>query len=298
MNFLTDLKLLKIFVAVVHQQGFANAQQELNLSTSAISTYMSNLEQKVGVTLCYRGRSGFTLTDKGHVFYQHAVNLLEHLQQFEQQTLNLSDEQRGRFNLGLLDAMQGDDSLPISTIIGQYSARYPSIHLHLTILSPYELQLAVLDNRLDLAIGAFTTKMNGLLYQPLYSEQQWLYCGKRHFLFDDLNPTIDQINACRMVGRSYLSSALSAKYGIKDAAATVESMEAQLILILSGAYIGYLPAHYAASFVAQKQLKCLNPQDFGYVAEFQLIAHKARLKEPLIAQFRQLVTRYLKDPIL
>jgi DNA-binding transcriptional LysR family regulator len=29
---------------VVRHQGFANAQRELNLSTSAISTYMSQLE--------------------------------------------------------------------------------------------------------------------------------------------------------------------------------------------------------------------------------------------------------------
>ena len=43
-NALPDLKLLRIFVSVVRHQGFANAQQELNLSTSAISTYMSQLE--------------------------------------------------------------------------------------------------------------------------------------------------------------------------------------------------------------------------------------------------------------
>jgi hypothetical protein len=41
---LPDLKLLRIFVSVVRHQGFANAQRELNLSTSAISTYMSQLE--------------------------------------------------------------------------------------------------------------------------------------------------------------------------------------------------------------------------------------------------------------
>jgi len=35
---LPDLKLLRIFVSVVRQQGFAAAQQELNLSTSAISS--------------------------------------------------------------------------------------------------------------------------------------------------------------------------------------------------------------------------------------------------------------------
>ena len=34
-----DLKLLRLFACVVRHQGFAAAQQELNLSTSAISTY-------------------------------------------------------------------------------------------------------------------------------------------------------------------------------------------------------------------------------------------------------------------
>ena len=50
-NALPDLKLLRIFVSVVRHQGFANAQHELNLSTSAISTYMSQLEAALGLVL-------------------------------------------------------------------------------------------------------------------------------------------------------------------------------------------------------------------------------------------------------
>ena len=52
-----DLKLLRIFVSVVRHQGFANAQHELNLSTSAISTYMSQLEAALGLTLVNRSRT-------------------------------------------------------------------------------------------------------------------------------------------------------------------------------------------------------------------------------------------------
>ena len=55
-NALPDLKLLRIFASVVRHQGFATAQQELNLSTSAISTYMSQLEANLGLVLCHRGR--------------------------------------------------------------------------------------------------------------------------------------------------------------------------------------------------------------------------------------------------
>jgi len=39
--------LLRLFACVVRHQGFAAAQQELNLSTSAISTYMSQLRRSL-----------------------------------------------------------------------------------------------------------------------------------------------------------------------------------------------------------------------------------------------------------
>ena len=62
---LPEARLLRIFTCVIRHQGFAAAQQELHLSTSAISTYMSQLESLVGVVLCHRGRGGFSLTPKG-----------------------------------------------------------------------------------------------------------------------------------------------------------------------------------------------------------------------------------------
>ncbi|STW27765.1 transcriptional regulator GbuR [Klebsiella michiganensis] len=54
-----NLRLLHVFITVAKYQGFANAQQELNLTVSAISNYMSELEEKLGITLCRRGRGGF-----------------------------------------------------------------------------------------------------------------------------------------------------------------------------------------------------------------------------------------------
>ncbi|MFP1263086.1 LysR family transcriptional regulator, partial [Klebsiella michiganensis] len=40
-----NLRLLHVFITVAKYQGFANAQQELNLTVSAISNYMSELEE-------------------------------------------------------------------------------------------------------------------------------------------------------------------------------------------------------------------------------------------------------------
>jgi DNA-binding transcriptional LysR family regulator len=176
-NALPDLKLLRIFVSVVRHQGFANAQQELNLSTSAISTYMSQLEAALGLVLCHRGRGGFSLTSKGELFHQETLRLLAELEGFEQYAAALKGELRGTLNLGVIDSTVSDKALPFAEAIGAYSQEHPAVHLHLSVMSPYELQLGVQDNRLDLAIGAFSTRMSGLVYMPLYREQHWLYCS-------------------------------------------------------------------------------------------------------------------------
>lgn len=290
---LPDLKLLRIFVSVVRHQGFAAAQQELNLSTSAISTYMSQLENQLGIVLCHRGRGGFSLTSKGELFHQECLRLLGELEGFERYSAALKGELRGTLNLGVLDSTVSDPALPLAEVIGAYSQEHPAVHLHLSVMSPYELQLAVLDNRLDLAIGAFSTRMNGLVYLPLYREQHWLYCSERHSLFGERRIPEEVIAQQRMVGRGYWSQAELARHGFKHSAATVESMEAQLILVLSGAYIGYLPEHYAQPWVDQGRLRVLLPATFGYQAPFSLILRRGRSREPLIQTFRDLLKAQL-----
>ncbi|MBS7661281.1 LysR family transcriptional regulator [Pseudomonas lalucatii] len=290
---LPDLKLLRIFVSVVRHQGFAAAQQELNLSTSAISTYMSQLEGQLGITLCHRGRGGFSLTSKGELFYQETLRLLGQLEGFERYAAELKGELRGTLNLGVLDTTVSDPALPLAEVIGAYSQEHPAVHLHLSVMSPYELQLAVLENRLDLAISACPTRMNGLVYQPLYREQHWLYCSDRHPLFPERRIPEEVVTQQRMVGRGYWSQSELARHGFKHSAATVESMEAQLILVLSGAYIGYLPEHYTQHWVGQGRLRVLLPTVFGYQAPFSLILRRGRSREPLIQTFRDLLKAQL-----
>lgn len=288
-----DIKLLRIFACIVRNQGFVAAQQELNLSTSAISTYMSQLESQLGFSLCHRGRGGFRLSSKGELFYPETLRLLGELDGFSQYAASLKGSLNGTLNLGVLDSTVTEPALPLAEVLGQFSREHPGVHLHLSVLSPHDLQRAVLDNRLDLAIGAFSSRVNGLIEQPLHREQHWLYCSDRHALFGERGIPAELITQQRMVGRGYWSQAELARHGFKHSAATVESMEAQLILVLSGAYIGYLPEHYAQAWVEQGRLRALLPATFGYQAPFSLIVRRGRLREPMIIAVRDLLRSQL-----
>ena len=62
-------------------------------------------------------------------------------------------------------------------------------------------------------------------------------------------------------------------------------MEAQLILILSGGFIGYLPAHYATLWVERGELRCLCDDKFGYDSTFYAVSQRSATENPLLRRF-------------
>lgn len=286
-----DPKLLRIFVAVARHRGFANAQQELNLTLSAISTYMSQLETQLGFKLCERGRGGFWLTERGELMHAEASRLLGELDGFGSFAASLKGDLSGSLKLGVIDSTVTDPALPLSEVIGLFCKRFPSVHLSLFIKSPQELQHNVLNNTLDLAIGFFSTRPPGLVAHPLYREQQWLYCSDRHPLYGQRHVSEAQISELNVVRRTYWSRSDLGRHGFKHSVATVESMEALLILILSGACVGYLPEHFAQPWVDMQRLQVLLPSAFGYQSPFSLITRRGRGREAPIQIMKDLLLR-------
>src|ERR1035437_5876295 len=71
-----DIRLLRVFKSVVDCGGMAAAELELNIGTSTISRHVKDLETRLGLTLCRRGRAGFALTVEGTQIYAGTLRLL------------------------------------------------------------------------------------------------------------------------------------------------------------------------------------------------------------------------------
>jgi DNA-binding transcriptional LysR family regulator len=290
-----NIRLLEVFIAVVQHQGYSGAQQELNLTTSAISNYMSELESHLGFVLCQRGRSGFMLTEKGQQFLHQAIKLMDEIDQLERHAEALKGDVGGTFRIAVLDATVMDDSLSLSSVIQQFNDRFPAVHLNLQIRSPHEQVQGILNNQLDLAIGNFPSSVNNVIEEKLYREQHWLYCSDQHPLFNERQIPMDQITRYGLVTRSYWNAADLRKRGFGHSTATVESMEAQLTLILSGRYVGYLPEHYAQMYVKERRLRPLLPSEFGYQAPFSMICRRGRSRELFIRTMRELLIKQTSE---
>ena len=73
------------------------------------------------------------------------------------------------------------------------------------------------------------------------------------------------------------------------------TVEAQLTLILSGRFIGYLPEHYARSGELQGTLRRLLPRHFHFRAPFSFAFRRGRARETLIRAMREILNPARKN---
>jgi DNA-binding transcriptional LysR family regulator len=283
-----DLKLLRVFMTVVRCGGFSAAQATLNVSQSTISEQMTTLETRLGLKLCERGRSGFRLTEHGVATYEAAQRLQVAVESFCVDTDALKKHISGKLYLGIIDNTVTDSASPLPQALQAFVSRGHDVHLDVYVGTPAELEERVLDGRLHIAVGHFPLHVPGLTYTDLYCEPDGLYCGKSHPLARS-SPTdlaLEQaIASSRVVARGYLQQHDLQMLKVSKAAATVDNIEAQAILILSGAYIGFLPTHYAARWIARGEMHQIRPDQFGTQWPFCAIIRRASVPPTILQVF-------------
>jgi DNA-binding transcriptional LysR family regulator len=272
-----DLRLLRVFATVVEARGFTAAQTILNVSGSSIRNQISALETRLGVKLCRRGRAGFKLTEDGELIFSETQKLFSAIDSFDLRSSALRARLRGSLVVGLVDNMISDRNAPIAALFRQFTSSMRDVQLSVEIKSPNELLRDLLDGRIHVAIGSFPRILLGPIYIKLYDETHFFYCAHNNPLFA-LPPgriSLELISGQRLISRGYWGTRDTKQFGSGRGSATVNSMEAGAQLILCGEYLGYLPQHYAAPWVAREEMKALMPEELTYDAPFDLVFQQA-----------------------
>ncbi|MEP3843869.1 MAG: LysR family transcriptional regulator [Paracoccaceae bacterium] len=253
-----DIHLLRVFCVVTEAQGFSNAQVVLNVATSTISRQITELETRMGMRLCDRGRTGFRLTENGKTVYQAAQKLFGALGEFQDTVDGSKGRLFGHLSLGIIENWAFNNSAPIVRTLSEFTSRAPDVTIELHSLAPNDIEFAVLDSKVSIGIGVFHTPKAGLIYEDVCEETVRLYCGVGHPLYDLNNPekektTLDQSLFAK---RGYLNEDVVAPM-TRDlpSNATAHQMEANALLILTGKYVGYLPSYFAEKWVADGRMK-------------------------------------------
>jgi LysR family transcriptional regulator, transcriptional activator for bauABCD operon len=273
-----DIRILRIFVAVVECGGLVRAQGELNLSLSSISGYLTQLETRMSMRLCQRGRRGFSLTEKGRVVYEASKVLFSAHEDFRSIVGGMQGELVGELKIGVVDNIVFDQNLQISEIISEFQIHHKRIWITLFTLPPNSLEVALMDGTVHIGIGQFFRILPSLQYEKILSDQQLLYCGKKHEFFDRApeDVTAEELKGMKFADRGYAeASRFHNKNLTINPAATGYSAEAILILVLSGLFVSYLPKQYAANWMEKGLLRSIMPEKFKLDTEITVALSKS-----------------------
>ncbi len=286
-----DLKQLRVFKAIVECGGFSQAQIVLNTSAAAISLQISALEERLGARLCERGRQGFRLTEQGQLVYDEAQILFASVQDFQTKVDFRRRPLSGELRLAIVDNIITNPAVSLPDIIHTLRQLGKDITIRLDIQAPVELERAVLSGQYDLGIGSFYQSSSSLSYDPVFSEEQTLYCGKDHQLFQKKPDaiTIKDLKGMDYIVRGYMAKFEQEKLPQCRHAATSYHVEGVAILIQSGDFIGYLPTHVADKWVRQNKIKPLLQDTHSYISQFSLISQLKQHDRPLVREFKRLM---------
>lgn len=273
-----DLRLLRVFKTVVDHGGFSAAEVALNKSKSAISLDMSHLEQRMGTKLCVRGRAGFKLTDEGQIIYLAALQLFTDVDKFRDRVASAVRWLSGRVSILLVDNMVSVAAGPMTRAIGDFARRYPKVELKVESATPNGVEQGVLEGEADMGISVVPREVSSLEMIPLFREELRLYCARSHELTGHNLAAIapDLVKQHRLVMPGVTEDpgfgALVAGFPTGARASNIDS---RILLVLSGAFLGFLPPHYAAPWVESGELIEILPDHFTTQNTFYVLFKKS-----------------------
>ena len=275
-----DLRLLRVFRSVVECGGLAAAELDLNIGISTVSRHLKDLETRLGLRLCRRGRGGFALTPEGEQVYAETLRLLAGVEAFRSRVDEIHQRMGGDLHLAVFDKTASNPAAHLDVALEHFVAQAPGVRLHLHVAPLDAIERGVLEGRFQVGVVPGHRASGLLRYQPLFDETMLLYCAPGHALFDTAPRQQPRdwagLHAHPFAGLGYHSPNMEISQRRQlQRAATGYDQESIATLILSGRFLGFLPDHYAAPFVQAGRMRAVQPGRFHYRCQFFSIVRRS-----------------------
>jgi DNA-binding transcriptional LysR family regulator len=163
-------RALLAFDAVARHRAVGKAADELNLTHSAVSQQLRQLEAQLGVRLLQRGARGSVLTPEGRRYHaQIAADLLR----LENHTLEAMAQRPdgARLQVGVLPVLGERWLMPRLT---EFTTRHPACSLHLQV---FPNRIALDEPAFDIAVQYDDAPWAGAAVRPLMAEHLVAVCA-------------------------------------------------------------------------------------------------------------------------
>lgn len=121
---------MQAFASVVEAGSFVRAADALNLSKTAVSRLVADLEERLGVRLLHRTTRRLSMTQEGEVFYERCKDLLGSVQEAEAEVTAHAGEAIGQLRINVPVTFGLMHLAPLWPVFMQ---RHPKVVLDITL---------------------------------------------------------------------------------------------------------------------------------------------------------------------
>jgi len=166
---------MQTFNAVVDAGSFVKAAEALKMSNAAVSRYVVDMENRLGVRLLHRTTRRLALTEEGHIFYARSKELLDELAAAEDEITSRSDAVSGLLRI---NAPFTFGVLFLAPLWGAFRAQHPKVKLDVTLA---DRLVDLVEEGYDVAIRIATLESSTLVSKRLATTRMVL-CASPQYL--------------------------------------------------------------------------------------------------------------------
>ena len=173
------LRQLHYFVTAAQAGQISMAATQANISQSAMTTAIGELERQLGAALFERSKTGITLTYEGHAFLQQAQAVLDTASEAARFPFHRSTQVAGRLEIAASYTVLGYFLLPA---IARFRQLFPLVDLVPLELTREAIEAQLADGRIEIAVALLSnlTRPERLHTHVLTRSRRQLWVGAHH----------------------------------------------------------------------------------------------------------------------
>ncbi len=179
---------LKYILELSNYKSFSLTASRLNISQPALSIQVHKLEEELGIQIFKRSHSKITLTAEGEMFVEKARELIQLSEKLKDLPFDLENKPEGTLRVGVIPTLA---PYWVSLFMNNFSKSYPLIKLTIVEMKTEDIVRDLKNGFIDAGFVSTPIQASGLVFEPLFYEQFFLYVSEKHELYEydeiDLN---------------------------------------------------------------------------------------------------------------
>ncbi len=191
-----DLGHLKLFRDIAQTRSFSRGASANDLSQSAASQHVQDIEQQFGVTLLDRTRP-LTVTEAGRLYLEMCREVLRARDEFLVTLERLKSEVEGTVRVASIYSVGLSE---MSRLEGEFSRRHPQARLEVQYLRPEKVYEAVVSDQADLGLMSYAESTKEVKVLPWREEQMVVAASPHHALANKSEVRPEELEGQDFVG--------------------------------------------------------------------------------------------------